>query len=793
MIAAAALFLAIGCALSPVLRAVADHNAANATIYAANVSTLATGASELAQLESGAMARRARERVSQDLIRLRATIIPGDPAEAELSDVGAAWLRSLAADHFAAIDLANATGIMNVARVFVERTRVLIRLPAPPPIFSLHSERSTMKALFCWWTFEGYIAACWRALAARPDTSVAVIALRPSPETIAPYDQSVLAGVSAELHGRSALLSTNFLLERIRAHSPDVLVLPGWVNPAAARAALAPALAGLPVVIASDRPWTGTLRQRAGRCRYAHFFNRADHFIACGSRAALLASRLGISQDRISVGMYGVDTDLLDRAIQLRAAGSWPRSFLFAGRYVPDKGADVLARAYREYRASVSDPWPLRCCGRGPLASDLKSAGAEDLRFVQPADMPRIMAAAGAFVLPSRFDPWGLALIEAAAAGLPLICTREIGSTEHVAGPGNAMVVAPGDTRALADALRFAHASLARLPAMGTESRRLAESQSAHASAEHWHEALQRAAEHRRASASPNTHLNRREPGSGTLTRILQRAGGALLAPLSSRRAALHVLCFHQVSHAQQAELLWLIDALDRTHEIVSYSQAARLVQQGVQRPTVALTFDDGTRDHVRAAAALALRGVSACFFVCPDLLDAASDLDRAARLCRECLRIPPAPLMGWSDLGALTGAGHEIGCHSASHQDMATLTPDRLDEEIAGARLRITQHALPCAHFAWPFGRFSRCTAQVASRVFRAGFESCASAEHGVHAPIRPLHRPGCIRRIVVGERETARSIFARMSLAGTVRVVRNDGWPRAWQAAIPAIGGSS
>ena len=819
IIATATSLLAIGCGPSPAFQAVARQNADNSAIYAANVSTLAAAATELANLESSTMTSRPRERVSQDLIRLRVTITPGDPTDAELSAAGASWTRSLIAraaalaerinsappaqrapiadslvpGHPATLDLAIATGIIKVVRVclshaarsstFALRPRYSPSIPSAP----------TMKALFCWWTFEGHIAACWRALAARPGVSVAVVALRPNPDALAPYDPSVLAGVSSELHERSALLSTKLMHDRIAAHNPDVLVLPGWVNPAAVRVALAPALSGLPIVIASDRPWAGTLRQRAGRYRYAQYFRRADHFIACGSRAALLASHLGISQDRISVGMYGVDTDLLGRAIQLRSASSWPRSFLFAGRYVQDKGAGILARAYREYRASVSDPWPLRCCGRGPLADELKSAGAEDLGFVQPADMPRIMGVAGAFVLPSRFDPWGLALIEAAASGLPLICTRAIGSTEHVASAANARVVPPGDAHALAGALRSMHLNDGQLRAMGAESRRLSESQSAHASAEHWHEAIERAVEHRRAAASPTAFPNRLGSGSGSLARLLQHVGGGLLAPLSARRAAVHVLCFHQVSHAQQAELLWLIDALERTHEIVSYSEAVRRAQRVVQRPTVALTFDDGTRDHARVAAALAIRAVSACFFVCPDLLDGASDADRAARLCRDALRIPPVPLMGWSDLLALAAAGHEIGCHSASHQDMATLAPDRLDDQIAGARHRIIERGLPCVHFAWPFGRFSRFGAQAASRVLCAGFESCASAEHGVHAPPRPLRRPVCIRRIVVGEREAARSIIARVSLASAMRVVRDDGWPHAWQAAIPPIGGAS
>lgn len=87
--------LTAGCSAPAAFPEVARQNAANTQAYAANVSTLSAAATALARAESEAMLRRARERVSQDLTRLRATITPGDPTDAELSDPGAGWTRSL--------------------------------------------------------------------------------------------------------------------------------------------------------------------------------------------------------------------------------------------------------------------------------------------------------------------------------------------------------------------------------------------------------------------------------------------------------------------------------------------------------------------------------------------------------------------------------------------------------------------------------------------------------------------------------------------------------------------------
>lgn len=94
----AGLLLAVGCAPSQAFQTVASQNADNSTRYAANVATLAAAASELAHLESGEMIRRARERVSQDLTRLRSTITPSDPTEVELTDATAFWTRALIAE-----------------------------------------------------------------------------------------------------------------------------------------------------------------------------------------------------------------------------------------------------------------------------------------------------------------------------------------------------------------------------------------------------------------------------------------------------------------------------------------------------------------------------------------------------------------------------------------------------------------------------------------------------------------------------------------------------------------------
>jgi glycosyltransferase involved in cell wall biosynthesis len=73
---------------------------------------------------------------------------------------------------------------------------------------------------------------------------------------------------------------------------------------------------------------------------------------------------------------------------------------------------------------------------------------------VQPNQLPAVFAESGCFVLPSRWEPWGVVLQEAAAAGLPIICTAVCGASVHFVQDGyNGFLVGAGNPDSLADAM----------------------------------------------------------------------------------------------------------------------------------------------------------------------------------------------------------------------------------------------------------------------------------------------------------------------------------------------------
>ena len=346
-----------------------------------------------------------------------------------------------------------------------------------------------LRVVFCWAEVSGYAAACWRALARHPGIDLHVVHIDRLGRTPNPFDAArLLNGLSNQMLDTSAPDLDTVMLRAVSERDPDVVVLCGWVFWPYTRLVNAPALGRARKLLGMDTPWRGTLVQRLARYRLAHFMRDLDLVVTAGERSAEYARRIGVPERKLRTGYYGFDyCSFVSRAAERPAA--WPRQFLYVGRYVPPKDLDTLTRAYRLYRDQVNDPWGLTCHGGGPDAALLKDVpGLVDRGFAPPDALPSILAAHGAFVLPSRFEPWGVVIAEAAAAGLPIVCTTACGAAADIVRPYyNGVVVPPEDPPALARALRWIHDHETELPTAGRRGQALAEAFSAEAWAERWH------------------------------------------------------------------------------------------------------------------------------------------------------------------------------------------------------------------------------------------------------------------------------------------------------------------
>jgi glycosyltransferase involved in cell wall biosynthesis len=353
-----------------------------------------------------------------------------------------------------------------------------------------------MRVAFCWMTVSGYMTACWRALATRPGVELSVLALggqaRSAANTM--FTPDVARGFPCTLVGDTEAHDPGWVARWVADRQPDVVVLCGWAMRGYRRLVGRPEFARTRFVLGMDNPWWGRPRQRLARVWVGGLLRRVDRVVVSGERSWQYAWRLGAPPARIRRGLYGVDFDRLAPALGRRLArpDGWPRAFLYVGRLDPEKGITDLVDGYSRYRRAVPDPWDLVVCGAGPLRDRIeKVPGVRYRGFVQPADMPAVWADAGAFVLASTYDPWPLVLVEASAAGLPVVHTDACGSgVEMVRQFYNGLTVAARDPGQLADGLGWVHRHPDRLAEFGRRSQRLAEAYSAEAWADRWLEWL---------------------------------------------------------------------------------------------------------------------------------------------------------------------------------------------------------------------------------------------------------------------------------------------------------------
>lgn len=351
-----------------------------------------------------------------------------------------------------------------------------------------------LRVVFCWSQVPGYMAACWQALARRQGVDVHILHPQKLFETIEnPFDlEPLMAGLSHEMFRQDRPNLRDWLVRAVAARRPDVVVHCGWIIPSYAALAAAPELASVTMLLGMDSPWRGTLAQRTARFRLALLVGRMSAVVTAGERSAEYARRLGMPARKILGGYYGFDDRPLHAVADARAVSSWPRQFLFVGRFVEQKDLPTLVHAYAAYRRQVTNPWGLTCCGDGPEAKWLTGVeGVTNAGFVQPADLPRVLASHGSFVMASQFEPWGVVIAEAAASGLPIVCSSACGaSVDMVRSYYNGLVVAPGDVAGLTRALLWIHEHESLLPQMGQRGRGLADAYSADAWAARWHNYL---------------------------------------------------------------------------------------------------------------------------------------------------------------------------------------------------------------------------------------------------------------------------------------------------------------
>jgi glycosyltransferase involved in cell wall biosynthesis len=288
----------------------------------------------------------------------------------------------------------------------------------------------------------------WNALAERVDLQVILLAER-DPRRAYELHREEWRFDARVLPGRDVLLGGRWLVvnRRVRRElrGRDAVLIGGWNQPAFLQAARA----GLPYVL-----WVeSTVRdERSGHLEWLkrRLLGPAAGVLVPGTAAREYVAGLGVDPARIAVAPNAFDLTAFTDAVE-RERGRHAPTVLTVARLSPEKDIATLLRAVEGLDAE------LVVVGDGPQESALREAAPANAHFVGrvPRDeLPRWLANADVFALTSRSETWGMALSEAAAAGLPLVATEAVGGAWDLIDEGlNGYRVPVGDAAALRDAL----------------------------------------------------------------------------------------------------------------------------------------------------------------------------------------------------------------------------------------------------------------------------------------------------------------------------------------------------
>jgi glycosyltransferase involved in cell wall biosynthesis len=155
-------------------------------------------------------------------------------------------------------------------------------------------------------------------------------------------------------------------------------------------------------------------------------------------------------KNRIYTGLYGAYEGIYKEITPIE---NRPLEFLFIGQLIQRKSVDILVKAFQEYKNEGGN-WNLRLVGSGPLASLCEGNGISVENFAQPFEVVRKMNQARVLILPSKDDNWGTVVCEAAACGMLLLTSKNVGATYDIVSEGvNGLILPSISTKEIKKAL----------------------------------------------------------------------------------------------------------------------------------------------------------------------------------------------------------------------------------------------------------------------------------------------------------------------------------------------------
>jgi glycosyltransferase involved in cell wall biosynthesis len=262
------------------------------------------------------------------------------------------------------------------------------------------------------------------------------------------------------------------IIKRLKANMPAALVVCGYAYPSTFRV-IRWAAGRVPMMIWGDSNVHSDnargLRRFVKNRVVAWVLKKSNAVLICGSNGQRYFARYGCPAEKMFAFPVEPDYSLIaacPEASMSEARECWKlapqrRRLLICARLVPVKGIDVGIDAFVAIADRRPD-WDLIIAGGGPLRSLLEARVPARLRdrvtFTGFLDKQEMVSAlyrqCDVLLHPAHWEPWGVVLLEAAAAGLAIVTTPVVGASANlVVDHESGRLVRAGDREALTEAL----------------------------------------------------------------------------------------------------------------------------------------------------------------------------------------------------------------------------------------------------------------------------------------------------------------------------------------------------
>jgi glycosyltransferase involved in cell wall biosynthesis len=281
------------------------------------------------------------------------------------------------------------------------------------------------------------------------------------------------------------------LSKELKADPEAVVILGGWSSPMTNKTLLMTTALGRAVFIWADHPHPqkyGWLRSRA-RSLYLKTLTRlVTGFLACGQPTVEHLLSLGITRSKVTNFPYWVELPR-DWSIPKRcfddSEAKEPLHLVAVGRHVPVKqfrvAIEAIAIANKGAQRTVAR---LTIVGDGPERASLEvlaealacDRAIEFTGWLETRQVRELLTNSDALIVPSTFEPYGVVVLEAMAAGRPVFAsTGVVAALDRDDGSGAILIHPAGDGACLAKQIATLANDRELLRAASVASRSIAE------------------------------------------------------------------------------------------------------------------------------------------------------------------------------------------------------------------------------------------------------------------------------------------------------------------------------